>query len=67
MLGHRMAWWGSSKELEQGKKAKGQLLLQVSSICCAMISGGEVGWYRKVRLLKFEFALCSTRLDVLSI
>ncbi|CAN0041907.1 unnamed protein product [Ectocarpus sp. 12 AP-2014] len=28
VLGHRLAWWGSSKELDEGKKARGQLLLQ---------------------------------------
>ena len=32
VLGHRLAWWGSSKELDEGKKAKGQLLLQVTSL-----------------------------------
>ncbi|CAM9903085.1 unnamed protein product, partial [Pylaiella littoralis] len=28
VLGHRLAWWGSSKELDDGRKARGQLLLQ---------------------------------------
>lgn len=32
VLGHRLAWWGSSKELDEGKKAKGQLLLQVKTL-----------------------------------
>lgn len=32
LLGHRLAWWGSAKELDDGRKARGQLLLQVSDI-----------------------------------
>lgn len=32
VLGHRLTWWGSSKDLDEGKKAKGQLLLQVTTL-----------------------------------
>ncbi|CAM9411538.1 unnamed protein product [Hapterophycus canaliculatus] len=28
LLGHRLAWWGSAQELDEGRKARGQLLLQ---------------------------------------
>eukprot|EP00752_Nemacystus_decipiens_P018720 g16783.t1 len=28
LLGHRLAWWGSANELDDGRKARGQLLLQ---------------------------------------
>lgn len=62
MLGHRMAWWGSSKELDEGKKAKGQLLLQVSCTCCAAISRG-VGLSRDVRDLNRLFHALETFAD----
>lgn len=29
VLGHRLAWWGSCTDLDEGRKAMGQLLLQV--------------------------------------
>eukprot|EP00903_Cladosiphon_okamuranus_P005945 g5874.t1 len=28
LLGHRLAWWGSAKDLDDGRNARGQLLLQ---------------------------------------
>lgn len=67
VLGHRLAWWGSSKELDEGNKAKGQLLLQVTSFlllrlrCGGRCDGGSgyivvsnfLGKFTRGRLFKY--------------